>query len=72
MNSEIIIYYKREKPPNKCECPACKQIFSPQKKIFFPREIWHPRRTYDFFRGYKCTKCGYLMTTQQVDENRNF
>ena len=48
------------------ECPACRNKFRPTKLLFFPREIWHPFRTYDFFHGFACSRCGYLVTRNQI------
>lgn len=49
-----------------CECPSCREQFTPKQLLSFPRQIWHPFRTYDFLRGYACSSCGYLATKKQL------
>lgn len=63
----LLIHGKQEKI-KVCKCPACQEDFKPGKKIFFPREQWHPFRTYDFFNGQMCTNCGMLLTKQEIEK----
>lgn len=63
----LIVHGKQEKI-KLCNCPACQTQFEPQNKIFFPREVWYPFRTYDFFWGYQCENCGMLLKKDEVEK----
>lgn len=60
---------KREQV-KKYECPCCFEPLIPGKLILFPRQIWHPIRTWDFLRGYSCPNCNYLVSKKEL-ENQN-
>jgi hypothetical protein len=62
----MLIRHGKKERPLEVECPCCKGKLVVEHPIFFPREVWHPRRTYDFFRGYECQSCGYLCSEDQI------
>lgn len=64
----MVLIHGNEAKITLCKCPACQEQFKPLDRIFFPRETWHPFRTYDFHSGFQCENCGMLLTKQEVEK----
>lgn len=67
----MLIRHGKKEKPLEVECPACRDKLTVQNILFFPREVWHPRRTYDFIKGVQCEKCGYLCSLDHIKTKLN-